>query len=348
MLAQNVTAADRSFTPERALCWKCSLRLITVPLFTFQLTHFSPYQKAGKLMNQFKRFVLGATVPFLAVTLALVLSHGSLRAQGVTTASLSGIIATDKGDALPGANVMAVHQPSGTRYGATSRANGQFNILNVKIGGPYVVTASILGYKKESQSNVYLNIGQDLRIDFRLVEQPIAGPEVVITAKLDKVMNSGRTGAAPASRVVNVSSQAHRYGSIEFDDPGFEKGYNAMKSYAQSKLANLLFTYELSRHLAGTGITANALHPGAVRTGFGKDLSGIAGLVFKRFDFLMRSPEKGAETVIWLASSAEPEQLTGKYFCDRRELRSSRVSHDRDVAKRLWEASAQMTGLGFH
>ena len=154
--------------------------------------------------------------------------------------------------------------------------------------------------------------------------------------------------AAPAGRVVNVSSQAHRYGSLEFDDPGFEKGYNAMKSYAQSKLANLLFTYELSRHLAGTGITANALHPGAVRTGFGKDLSGIAGFVFKRFDFLMRSPEKGAETVIWLASSAEPEQLTGKYFCDRRELRSSRVSHDRDVAKRLWEASAQMTGLGFH
>jgi NAD(P)-dependent dehydrogenase (short-subunit alcohol dehydrogenase family) len=154
--------------------------------------------------------------------------------------------------------------------------------------------------------------------------------------------------AAPAGRVVNVSSQAHRYGSMEFDDPGFEKGYNAMKSYAQSKLANLLFTYELSRRLAGTGITANALHPGVVRTGFGKELSGIAGLVFKRLDFLMRSPEKGAETVIWLASSSEPKQLTGKYFCDRREIRSSRVSYDHDAAKRLWESSVQMTGLESH
>ena len=151
--------------------------------------------------------------------------------------------------------------------------------------------------------------------------------------------------AAPAGRVVNVSSQAHRYGSLEFDDPGFEKGYNAMKSYAQSKLANLLFAYELSRHLASTGITANALHPGVVRTGFGKELSGIAGFVFKRLDFLMRSPEKGAETVIWLASAAEVEGVSGKYFLDKKEIRSSKISYDESVAHRLWEASAQMTGL---
>jgi len=146
--------------------------------------------------------------------------------------------------------------------------------------------------------------------------------------------------AAPAGRVVNVSSQAHRYGSLEFDDPGFEKGYNAMKSYAQSKLANLLFAYELSRHLAGTGITANALHPGVVRTGFGKELSGIAGFVFKRLDFLMRSPEEGAETVIWLASAAEVEGVSGKYFLDKKEIRSSKISYDESVAHRLWEVSA--------
>jgi len=154
--------------------------------------------------------------------------------------------------------------------------------------------------------------------------------------------------AAPAGRVVNVSSQAHRYGSLEFDDPGFEKGYNAMKSYAQSKLANLLFTYELSRRLAGTGITANALHPGVVRTGFGKELSGIAGLVFKRLDFLMRSPGKGAETVIWLASAAEVEGVSGKYFLDKKEIRSSKISYDESDAHRLWEVSAQMTGLESH
>jgi len=154
--------------------------------------------------------------------------------------------------------------------------------------------------------------------------------------------------AAPAGRVVNVSSQAHRYGSMEFDDPGFEKGYNAMKSYAQSKLANLLFTYEFSRHLAGTGITVNALHPGTVRTNFGKELSGIAGFVFKRLDFFMRSPEKGAETVIWLASAAEVEGVSGKYFLDKKEIRSSKISYDESVAHRLWEVSAQMTGLESH
>ena len=147
-------------------------------------------------MRELTQFSAKASMALLVVIFGLAFSCAGLMAQGVTTASLNGIITTEKGEALPGANVVAVHQPSGTRYGATSRANGQFNILNVKIGGPYIVTASILGYKKESQSDVYLSIGQDLRIDFRLVEQPIAGPEVVVVAKVDKVLNSGRTGAA--------------------------------------------------------------------------------------------------------------------------------------------------------
>ena len=135
-------------------------------------------------------------MPLAIVAFGLMVSCGHLHAQGVTTSALSGIVMSDKGEALPSANVVAVHQPSGTRYGATSRTNGQYNILNVKIGGPYTVTASILGYKKESQTNVYLSIGQEFRIDFRLTEEPIAGPEVVITAQVDKVLNSGRTGAA--------------------------------------------------------------------------------------------------------------------------------------------------------
>jgi retinol dehydrogenase-14 len=151
--------------------------------------------------------------------------------------------------------------------------------------------------------------------------------------------------AAPAGRVVNVSSQAHQYGKIDFNDPNFEKGYNAMISYAQSKLANVLFTYELSRRLAGTEITANALHPGVVRTNFGKEISGIAGFVFKSLDFFMRSPEQGAETVIWLASAAEVEGVSGKYFLDKKEIRSSKISYDESVADRLWNVSAQMTGF---
>jgi len=85
-----------------------------------------------------------------------------------------------------------------------------------------------------------------------------------------------------------------------------------------------------------------------VRTGFGKELSGIAGLVFKRLDFLMRSPGKGAETVIWLASAAEVEGVSGKYFLDKKEIRSSKISYDESDAHRLWEVSAQMTGLESH
>jgi hypothetical protein len=147
-------------------------------------------------MRRILSFAPGTLAPLLILIIGLMFGCEILQAQGVTTASLNGTITTDKGEALPGANVVAIHQPSGSRYGATSRANGQFNILNVKIGGPYVVTASILGYKKESQADIVLSIGQDLKLNFRLVEEPIAGPEVVIIAKADKVMNAGRTGAA--------------------------------------------------------------------------------------------------------------------------------------------------------
>ena len=147
-------------------------------------------------MRRMLSFAAGTLAPMLILIIGLMFGCEILQAQGVTTASLNGTITTDKGEALPGANVVAIHQPSGSRYGATSRANGQFNILNVKIGGPYVVTASILGYKKESQADIVLSIGQDLKLNFRLVEEPIAGPEVVIIAKADKVMNAGRTGAS--------------------------------------------------------------------------------------------------------------------------------------------------------
>lgn len=157
-----------------------------------------------------------------------------------------------------------------------------------------------------------------------------------------------RLTAAGAARVINVSSQAHMIGSIEFDHLGDGTKYNPMKAYAESKLENLLFTYELSRRLSGTEVTVNALHPGGVRTNFGRDLSGPAGFFFRRLDFLLRSPEKGAETALWLATSVEVARTTGKYFKDKKEIRSSRVSYDRDVAGRLWDASARFVGLAAH
>ena len=151
--------------------------------------------------------------------------------------------------------------------------------------------------------------------------------------------------APPAARVINVSSQTHRYGTINFDDLGLEQNFNPMKAYAQSKLANLMFTYELSRRLAGTRVTVNALHPGGVATNFGKNLDGIAGFFFRSFGFLLRSPERGAETVIWLATAPELEGVTGKYFFDKKEIRSSKVSYDDEISKRLWHVSEQLTGL---
>ncbi|MBI2428312.1 MAG: TonB-dependent receptor [Ignavibacteriales bacterium] len=138
------------------------------------------------------RFLLRHMLFFCA---ALVFSS-QLYSQGVTTASMSGIVMSEKGEALPGAIVVVVHEPTGTRYGASTRSTGQYNIPNMKIGGPYSVTASLVGYKGESQKEIYLSLGQEMRIDFWLVETTVEGQEVVIIAETDPVLNSGRTGAA--------------------------------------------------------------------------------------------------------------------------------------------------------
>ena len=151
--------------------------------------------------------------------------------------------------------------------------------------------------------------------------------------------------SAPRGRIINVSSQAHQIGSMAFDDLGQEKKYNAMRAYAQSKLANILFTYELARRLKGTNVTANTLHPGTVRSNFGRELSGIGGFFFRNFGVFMRSPEKAAETVTWLALAQEPGGINGKYFLDKKEIRSSKISYDVGVARRLWEVSEKMTGI---
>ena len=122
-----------------------------------------------------------------------------------------------------------------------------------------------------------------------------------------------------------------------------------MGIYGESKLANVLFTYELARRLEGSGVTANCLHPGAVRSGFGQNNGGLTALLFKSFYTLLmpltKSNARGAETSIYLASSPEVEGVTGKYFADSKETPSSPASHDEEAAKRLWEISEQMTGL---
>ncbi len=146
------------------------------------------------------------------------------------------------------------------------------------------------------------------------------------------------------SRIINVSSMAHIMGHIDFDDIMIEKGYTPGKAYGQAKLANILFTYELARRLASTGVTVNCLHPGMVRTNFGKDTTGAWKLFILLSKPFMISARKGAQTSIYLASSPEVVSVTGKFFAKKREKKSSKESYDKNTAKRLWEISEELTG----
>jgi NAD(P)-dependent dehydrogenase (short-subunit alcohol dehydrogenase family) len=150
--------------------------------------------------------------------------------------------------------------------------------------------------------------------------------------------------SAPA-RIVNVSSGAHLGASIDFEDLQEEHSYQMMKAYGQSKLANVLFTYELARRLQGSGVTVNALHPGTVATGFARNNGLLFNLGTKAAGLLFfRKPSQGAQTIIYLASSPEVEGITGKYFFDCQAVDSSPLSHDQTLAERLWQLSLELTG----
>jgi retinol dehydrogenase 14 len=155
-----------------------------------------------------------------------------------------------------------------------------------------------------------------------------------------------RLEASAPARVVNVSSGAHTMGRIDFDDLQGERGYSGQRAYCQSKLANVLFTYELAGRLAGTGVTATVLHPGVVRTGFGaEDMPAISSVVLPLLRPFMKSPRRGAATSIYLASSPEVEGVTGQYFVNSSPKQSSARSHDTATAARLWRVSADLVGL---
>jgi NAD(P)-dependent dehydrogenase (short-subunit alcohol dehydrogenase family) len=147
------------------------------------------------------------------------------------------------------------------------------------------------------------------------------------------------------SRIVTVSSDAHRWAKIDLDDLQSRKRYRGMQVYGKTKLANIMFTYELAERLEGTGVTANCMHPGGVNTNFGNNQGGPMNLLFRLFKPFMRSPEQGADTLIYLASSPEVEGMTGKYLADRKVKTASDAAYDETTRKRLWEASEELTGL---
>ena len=149
--------------------------------------------------------------------------------------------------------------------------------------------------------------------------------------------------SAPA-RVVTVASHAHAQGRIDFDDLQGERSYSGAQAYNQSKLANVLFTYELARRLRATGVTANALHPGVVNTSFGAgDPAAVQRWLVPVLRPLMKSPAKGAATSIHVTTAPELEGLTGGYFANARAKRSSPGSYDEVTAARLWQVSTDLT-----
>jgi NAD(P)-dependent dehydrogenase (short-subunit alcohol dehydrogenase family) len=151
--------------------------------------------------------------------------------------------------------------------------------------------------------------------------------------------------SAPAL-IVTVSSGAQAMGRIDFDDLQGERRYSGQRAYNQSKLANVLFTYELARRLSGTGVTATVLHPGVVRTAFGaEDPSPASKILVSIVRPLMKSPEQGAATSVYLASSPDVEGVTGRYFANRKAKTSSRASYDAAAAGRLWRVSAELVGV---
>ena len=150
--------------------------------------------------------------------------------------------------------------------------------------------------------------------------------------------------AAP-SRIVNVSSGAHAFGRIDLEDLQSQK-YSSMRAYGTAKLMNIMTTYLLSRRLTGTGITINVLHPGVVRTRFGQNDTGrLRRAFFRFFSRFAKSPEKGAETSVFLANAPEIKGTTGKYFVNSKEKQSSRISYDEELQEKVWDETVKLLGL---
>jgi retinol dehydrogenase 14 len=165
-------------------------------------------------------------------------------------------------------------------------------------------------------------------------------PFLLTNLLLERLERSG-----PA-RVVTVASNAHIQGRIDFDDLQGERSWSGARAYSQSKLANVLFTYELARRLQATSVTANALHPGVVRTAFGaEDPGGLQRRFIPVMRPFMKAPAKGAATSIHLSSAPDLERVTGRHFANGKPKRSSERSYDEAVAARLWRVSADLVGL---
>jgi NAD(P)-dependent dehydrogenase (short-subunit alcohol dehydrogenase family) len=156
-----------------------------------------------------------------------------------------------------------------------------------------------------------------------------------------------RLKATPGARIVSTASDAHKGNKLDFDDLHSEKSYSSFAVYGRSKLMNILFTRELARRLAGTGVTANCLHPGFVGTRFGDSSGGLMAFAIKIAKNFALTPEQGAQTIIYLASSPEVEGKTGGYYDKCKLVAPTKAAQNDADARRLWDVSAKIAGVGF-
>ena len=148
-----------------------------------------------------------------------------------------------------------------------------------------------------------------------------------------------------SGRIINVSSEAHRLGQLNLDLPASPEKYSSFTAYCDSKLANILFTYELSRRMELTEITVNCLHPGVIASNFGKTAFGITKWFFRLTRPFMKSAKQGATTIVYLATSPDVAEITGKYFINRKAVKSAKETYSTHLARRLWQFSEDQTGL---
>jgi NAD(P)-dependent dehydrogenase (short-subunit alcohol dehydrogenase family) len=151
--------------------------------------------------------------------------------------------------------------------------------------------------------------------------------------------------ASAPSRIVNVTSDAHRGAKVNFEDLQGEKKFSGWQAYSQSKLGMILFTHELAKRLEGTGVTVNSAHPGVVRTNFARNNGGLVAFGFRLMHMFFISPETSAKRILYVATSPDCEGATGKYFTKMHAAKSSQESYDDDSARRLWQMSEQLTKL---
>jgi NAD(P)-dependent dehydrogenase (short-subunit alcohol dehydrogenase family) len=147
------------------------------------------------------------------------------------------------------------------------------------------------------------------------------------------------------SRIVTVSSEAERWGDIDFDDLQSRRSYRGFPVYGMTKLANIMFTFEIAERLRGTGVTATCMHPGPVNTRFGSNNRGPMTIFFRLSKPFMRTPEQGADTLVWLASSPEVEGVSGRYYSNRKPVEPKSLANDPGARRRLWNESEKLTGL---